>query len=353
MIIQKISEKTVAAKFKRMTYFHGQLLNEQDLLEEQLYIRDKLKFHNRLHGHGVIRGLDVKPSDLAGCSDCVKDEKKPLVTIIPGAALDCEGNEVLVCRPYTIDLTEYIIYLRRVGALSIITTSSLKSSSEQNAGTCEDAVVKTAFITIGITYGECFSNPSAQYITSCSTEPNQKYSRIREGFRTAVILEYDNCVQTNDVSVNNRRIEHCKQSHVEDSDVAREMIIPLARILVDSAEIAMVNPCKITDIRSFAWTAYTYDLWENAKNILLSRVNKSFHDLSIIINRKLPDVRHMLEVMKMKVHEQYLTPSMLTETDLQNIRTISPLTEEGSEITLITDENGERVLFGLPNRIYR
>ena len=47
-----VSKRTVAGKFKRLRYFHGMLLTEDDFLEEQLYYREKLKLHNRLHGHG-------------------------------------------------------------------------------------------------------------------------------------------------------------------------------------------------------------------------------------------------------------------------------------------------------------
>ena len=45
---------------ERNRYFAGQLLDETDLTEEQLYFREKNRRHNRLlHGWGIVSGLGV------------------------------------------------------------------------------------------------------------------------------------------------------------------------------------------------------------------------------------------------------------------------------------------------------
>lgn len=72
----------------RNRFFPGRLLTAEDLELEQQYVREKLRRHNRtLHGFGVVAGLAVSRS--SGNS----------VTITPGLAIDCQGNEILVEEP--------------------------------------------------------------------------------------------------------------------------------------------------------------------------------------------------------------------------------------------------------------
>ncbi len=76
----------------RNRYFDGMLLATQDLQAEQDYHRQKLKIHNRcLHGCRVACGLEVKL-------------RRNSVYIDPGMALDCCGNQIVVCEPVKIDL---------------------------------------------------------------------------------------------------------------------------------------------------------------------------------------------------------------------------------------------------------
>jgi hypothetical protein len=60
----------------RMNYFHGQLIGERDLRAEQDYFRARLRHANRcLHGYGVLCGLELQPvPDLRDCPP--KDEER-------------------------------------------------------------------------------------------------------------------------------------------------------------------------------------------------------------------------------------------------------------------------------------
>lgn len=70
--------------FKRVNYFQGQVLTEQDLLDEQEYHNSKRHLLNRcLHGSGVIYGLEVSINE-------------NFLTIETGLALDCRGREIYV-----------------------------------------------------------------------------------------------------------------------------------------------------------------------------------------------------------------------------------------------------------------
>jgi len=69
---------------QRPNFFSGRLLTADDLAQEQLYLLDKFKRHNRtLHGFGIVSGLKVTA-------------RANQVHITPGVALDCEGNELIV-----------------------------------------------------------------------------------------------------------------------------------------------------------------------------------------------------------------------------------------------------------------
>ena len=71
---------------ERIRYFPGRLLGEGDLAQEQLYLLEKARRHNRmLHGWGVVSGLRVREGPGG-------DE----LTVEPGYALDANGNEIVV-----------------------------------------------------------------------------------------------------------------------------------------------------------------------------------------------------------------------------------------------------------------
>lgn len=84
---------------ERPRFFCGQLLTDKDLDAAQRYVIAKNRLHNRyLVGKGVVCGLAVR------CAPC--DEESVLVE--PGYAIDCCGNDVVVCEPATFNVKEYI-----------------------------------------------------------------------------------------------------------------------------------------------------------------------------------------------------------------------------------------------------
>ena len=69
---------------KKPAYFHGQLLDKDDFIDEQKYhINERANHSVNLHGWGVVRGLDVTA---AGDSS---------ITISAGYAVDGKGRVVL------------------------------------------------------------------------------------------------------------------------------------------------------------------------------------------------------------------------------------------------------------------
>ncbi|MGH9198345.1 MAG: hypothetical protein ACRD1T_21750, partial [Acidimicrobiia bacterium] len=79
----------------RTKFFHGMLLTDEHLRAEQTYHREVLKRVNRyLWGSGIVCGLEVEHTS----GLCIK--------VHPGAALDCYGNVIEVCKCITIDLSD-------------------------------------------------------------------------------------------------------------------------------------------------------------------------------------------------------------------------------------------------------
>ncbi|PPK67144.1 hypothetical protein V5P93_003481 [Actinokineospora auranticolor] len=99
-----------APPFRRLRYFHGQLLTARDFQREQEYFREKLKLRVRcLLGYGVVCGLFVEPVAPEDCDDHDDEGGPPnrhaaLVRITPGLGVDCDGNEVVVRGGCAIDL---------------------------------------------------------------------------------------------------------------------------------------------------------------------------------------------------------------------------------------------------------
>ena len=79
---------------KRLNYFTGQLLDEDDFSEEQQYHVDALRAHNKnFHTWGIAQGLNVEKSG------------KKNVTIGMGMAIDNMGRQIVVDQLTEIDLS--------------------------------------------------------------------------------------------------------------------------------------------------------------------------------------------------------------------------------------------------------
>lgn len=76
----------------RPRYFAGRLLTVDDFNQEQTYVIERFKRHNRrLHGFGVVSGLRVTTA-------------ASKIKISAGMALDCEGNEIIIPSDQTLPL---------------------------------------------------------------------------------------------------------------------------------------------------------------------------------------------------------------------------------------------------------
>jgi hypothetical protein len=78
------------ASLARPRYFPGQVLTSDDFEAEQLYVRERMRRHNReLHGFGIVRGLGVSIE-----ADGVAQGER--VVLGPGFAIAPDGEEIAV-----------------------------------------------------------------------------------------------------------------------------------------------------------------------------------------------------------------------------------------------------------------
>jgi hypothetical protein len=81
----------------RPRYFCGQLLSEADLNAGLAWNQNKFRLSRRREGWGVVCGLEVSCGAQPG-----------LVTISPGYAVDCCGDDIVVCAETTLDINKLL-----------------------------------------------------------------------------------------------------------------------------------------------------------------------------------------------------------------------------------------------------
>lgn len=334
--------KTIASKFKRLNFFHGMLLTEDDFQEEQTYFREKIKLHNRLHGYGVVWGLSLKRHRKTK-KECASDAEKeetfvPMVTIEAGFALDCNGNEILVCNDYEVLLEEEIKELERKG----------------RAGECESETPPRLYI--GVRYCECRTEPAEQYTTSCyDDELHPQYSRIREGFCVVVLTEdaVPECSDPPGKAVDDchclKPSYHCPGSRA----CADEHTVILGYVLIQG-DIREITDDKIRPNVGGA-SPMSYRRWEEAKRQVIQTAccrDASWYDVSFVIGQTFETARSILkEDLGIQASQKKI--SELSVEHLARVKVAQPCYQEGSYVDLITEDTEDndgseaRVLFAV------
>ncbi|KGQ19369.1 hypothetical protein LF41_3019 [Lysobacter dokdonensis DS-58] len=91
----------------RPNFFCGQLLTDADLGAMVDWTRKRLALSRYRDGWGIVCGLDLscsEPADGGACCDNGKHANGPAVWLTQGYAVDCCGNDLVVCDPMRIDL---------------------------------------------------------------------------------------------------------------------------------------------------------------------------------------------------------------------------------------------------------
>ena len=154
-------------KFRRVRPFHGMLLSEEDYLQDQTYFREKIKLHNRLHGYGIVCGLEIEK---------ISDEElncKPSlaysIKLHAGMAIDWNGNEIIVCEAHHVDLRK---------SISAIVTGKSDNCNQPDL---------TLPLLVGIKYHERHAVPQAIFAPHCgSGDKLAELSRVCEEYHVNV-----------------------------------------------------------------------------------------------------------------------------------------------------------------------
>jgi hypothetical protein len=179
--------------FERPSYFCGQLLSDTDLTLEETYFREKNKlYHRTLDGFGVVCGMRM-------ACDC---RCHGHITIGDGFAIDCCGNDLVICDPVSFDV---IGELRKKKWL--IEAPDDCCEKEEYKERERGCTFKRCYY-IGVCYSEKAIDYVTPYSTECSPGPGPcQPTRIREGVRFEI---YDTLpVRPNPLTEIEKRIERC------------------------------------------------------------------------------------------------------------------------------------------------
>jgi hypothetical protein len=156
--------------FSRPNFFSGQLLTEDDLQQFVRYVVEKNRLHNRhLFGWGVVCGLNVTCDSCGGAK----------LTVQPGYALDCCGNDIVVPCAATLDIVAMYQQFRA----GVLGTDCGNPCPDPNSKT-PSAASKVQHLCLYIRYCEQDSDPVAPYSTGDNCGAAQcEPTRIQEGYR--------------------------------------------------------------------------------------------------------------------------------------------------------------------------
>lgn len=179
--------------FERPSYFCGQLLSDTDLTLQETYFREKNKlYHRTLDGFGVVCGMRMT-------CDC---HCKGHITIGDGFAIDCCGNDLVICRPKSFDVIDELQKKKW-----LVETSGLFRKVEESQESQPDCRFRQCFY-IGVCYSEEPIDYVTPYTTECSPGPGPcQPTRVREGVRFEIYDELP--VRPNPLKEIEKRIERC------------------------------------------------------------------------------------------------------------------------------------------------
>ncbi|MFE9775590.1 hypothetical protein ACFYOV_28750 [Streptomyces sp. NPDC005931] len=240
---------------ERPRWFTGQLVGPADLESLQQWVIARGRRHNRmLHGWGVSCGLTVHPTTAPGGEDTVPWS----VTIGAGYALSACGDEVTVPHPVRIDIREPAPSADDVCATPVDPWRAPVRRRRDPERTYYFAIRYAERHTRPVRAGGCGCG--------CDDEPCE-YSRVHEGFLTAILDELPACYEdsgTGDRELDRREAVDC--SHRIRATGTRPCPdccspwIVLADLRVDTLGTVTVDPLAHRRfLYAFGRTAFTCD----------------------------------------------------------------------------------------------
>src|SRR5687768_5047392 len=92
--------------FVKNNFFTGKMMSAREFVTETAFHAEKMRHHNvRLHGWGVVCGLDVREHPTPAC-------QVRYVRVTAGSAIDCCGHEILVPDEEMLDVAAFPAVLK-------------------------------------------------------------------------------------------------------------------------------------------------------------------------------------------------------------------------------------------------
>jgi hypothetical protein len=194
-----------ASAFVRPRFFGGMLLTEDDLQAIDDYTVAKRRLTNRqMFGSGVVCGLEVD------CDPC----KPGWLTVNPGYALDCCGNDIVVGCPEKLDAFALLSELRKREGIDC-------------GEPCDTDSDRTYLLVVS--FHEQLTDPVAPYVHDDCAVGDCDFSRVREGYRFDLVCE----VQEPDPSLFDRLAECAERA--DRRGVEADRLVQLAQLATTQA----------------------------------------------------------------------------------------------------------------------
>jgi hypothetical protein len=164
-------QSTIVKGLQRVRYFQRQLLTVEDMHDEQHYLLEKLRRHNRfLHGWGVVCGCSVTAP--------TAQQSPWLVTVSCGYVLTPQGDEVWIPEAYPIDLS--------VGPPQM--------GSDAPCSCTPSPTTTGSTIYLAVRYVTCKARPIRVHPAGCGCEEaGCEFSRVRDDFEFGVLSSLPTC----------------------------------------------------------------------------------------------------------------------------------------------------------------
>ena len=174
----KQSVPSVPGALKRPDYREGNILAHVDLGLDQRYLLQRLRRHNRrLHGWGVVCGLNVVPGN---------DARRPWeILVCPGYALGPYGDEIKIDCAVPVNVSDYL-WLQPL-----------------------DAVPTLSVAYVCIQYAEQRVGAVASRLPKCGCHETKEFSRISDGFRIDILWSLPQQQESPPADLCNPQIHAC------------------------------------------------------------------------------------------------------------------------------------------------
>ena len=167
-------------------FFCGQLLTDNDLSTLVDWVKDKSALARYRHGWGVVCGLQVH-------SSCGRGNESKL-TISPGYAVDCCGNDIVVCAEDSFDLSAFC-----QSTPSPCDTWPPKEPAKQQQGTITFGgwtlnVSEVRAVDLFVFYNEDLTDPHTGLARgTCNSSEACEFTRTHESYRFCAVPVANPC----------------------------------------------------------------------------------------------------------------------------------------------------------------